>query len=91
MGEKTALNENCPAVQTHLTMMQGVIGRMAENSRSCKVWCVTLVAAVLVFGGPDWRSAARADSLGPDAALPVPGHLLPCIGAGLHQVSEYVR
>ena len=30
-------------------MMQGVIGRMAENSRSCKVWCVTLVAAVLVL------------------------------------------
>ena len=30
-------------------MMQGVINRMAENSRSCKVWCVTLVAAVLVL------------------------------------------
>ena len=30
-------------------MMQGVIARMAENSRSCKVWCVTLVAAVLVL------------------------------------------
>ncbi len=29
--------------------MQGVIARMAENSRSCKVWCVTLVAAVLVL------------------------------------------
>ncbi len=30
-------------------MMQGVIERMASNSRSCKVWCVTLVAAVLVL------------------------------------------
>lgn len=29
--------------------MQGVITRMAENSRSCKVWCVTLVAATLVL------------------------------------------
>ena len=29
--------------------MQGVINRMAENSRSCKVWCVTLVAATLVL------------------------------------------
>ena len=29
--------------------MQGVITRMAENSRSCKVWCVTLVSAVLVL------------------------------------------
>lgn len=37
------------AVRTHLEIMQGVINRMAENSRSCKVWCVTLVAAVLVL------------------------------------------
>ena len=37
------------AVQAHLTIMQGVIQRMAENSRSCKVWCVTLVAATLVL------------------------------------------
>ena len=29
--------------------MQGVITRMAENSRACKVWCVTLVSAVLVL------------------------------------------
>ena len=29
--------------------MQGVITRMAENSRSCKLWCVTLVSAVLVL------------------------------------------
>ena len=27
----------------------GVVQRMAENSRSCKVWCVTLVAATLVM------------------------------------------
>ena len=49
MVENQPLNENSSAVQTHLTMMQGVITRMAENSRSCKVWCVTLVAAVLVL------------------------------------------
>ena len=29
--------------------MHDVIQRMAENSRSCKVWCVTLVAATLVL------------------------------------------
>ena len=29
--------------------MQGVIQRMADNSRSCKVWCITIVAAVLVL------------------------------------------
>ena len=49
MAEKSALDHESPAVQKHLEIMQGVIARMAENSRSCKVWCVTLVAAVLVL------------------------------------------
>ena len=49
MAENQPLNENFTAVQTHLTIMQGVINRMAENSRSCKVWCITLVAATLVL------------------------------------------
>ena len=49
MVENQPLNENSSAVHAHLTMMQGVINRMAENSRSCKVWCVTLVAAILVL------------------------------------------
>ena len=40
---------NSSAVQAHLTILQGVIQRMAENSRSCKVWCVTLVSAILVL------------------------------------------
>ena len=37
------------AIQSHLTIIQGVIERMAENCRSCKLWCVTLVSAVLFF------------------------------------------
>ena len=49
MSEQSQLNHESPAVQKHLEIMQGVIARMAENSRSCKVWCVTLVAAVLVL------------------------------------------
>ena len=49
MVEGRPLNEESSAVQSHLTIMQGVINRMAENSRSCKVWCVTLVAATLVL------------------------------------------
>ena len=48
-------------------MMQGVINRMAENSRSCKVWCVTLVAAVLVLvartGEPQHALIALAPTL----------------------------
>ncbi len=49
MANNGELSVDSSAVQTHLTIMQGVIQRMAENSRSCKVWCVTLVAAVLVL------------------------------------------
>ena len=43
------LDPESAAVQTHLTIMQDVIRRTAENSRSCKVWCVTLVSAILVL------------------------------------------
>ncbi len=49
MPENRTLNENSAAVRTHLEIMQGVVTRMAGNSHSCKVWCVTLVAAILVL------------------------------------------
>ncbi len=43
-----SLDGTCPSIQTHLEILQGVIGRMAANSASCKTWCVTIVAAILV-------------------------------------------
>ncbi len=49
MADEPRLDHATPAVQKHLEIVQGVITRMAENSRSCKVWCVTLVAAILVL------------------------------------------
>ena len=49
MAGNSDLTLESAAVQHYLTMMQGIITRMAENSRSCKLWCVTLVAAVLVL------------------------------------------
>ncbi len=49
MASSSHGDPNSPAIHTHLTLVQGVIQRMAENSRACKVWCVTLVAAVLVL------------------------------------------
>ena len=49
MSQKPTLDANSPAIQTHIEVMQGVINRMAGNSRSCKVWSVTLVAAILVL------------------------------------------
>ena len=49
MPEPLNININSPAVQKHVEIIQGVIQRMADNSRYCKVWCVTLVSAVLVL------------------------------------------
>ena len=41
-----------PAVQGYISMLQGIINRMAGNSASCKTWTVTLVAALLtLFAG----------------------------------------
>lgn len=37
-----------PAVIMHVTMLQGIISRLANNSASCKTWCLTLVTAVLI-------------------------------------------
>ncbi len=49
MNQSASLDHDSSAVQKHVEIMQGVITCMAENSRACKVWCVTLVAAVLVL------------------------------------------
>nr|WP_313966601.1 hypothetical protein [uncultured Porphyromonas sp.] len=38
-----------PAVQGYISMLQGIINRMAGNSASCKTWTVTLVAALLAL------------------------------------------
>ena len=38
-----------PVVQGYLSMLQGIINRMAGNSASCKTWTVTLVTALLVL------------------------------------------
>ena len=49
MGSQQQIGAESSAVQTHLQIMQDAIRRMAENSRSCKVWCVTLVSATLIL------------------------------------------
>ena len=40
---------NSEAVRAHLNILQGIISRMARNSVTCKTWCVTLVAAIMVL------------------------------------------
>lgn len=43
------LSETSPSVQGHLGILQSVINRMANNSTSCKAWCITIVSAILVI------------------------------------------
>ena len=49
MAQTPDIDHDSAAVQKHLEITQGIITRMAENSRACKLWCVTLVSAVLVL------------------------------------------
>jgi hypothetical protein len=44
-----ALAVDSPAVQNYLTLLQGVVSRMAGNSANCKTWCVSIVSAILVL------------------------------------------
>lgn len=47
--EYLKIDSESASIQTHLSILQNVIQRMAANSSSCKAWCVTLVAAILVI------------------------------------------
>ena len=54
--------DNPQNVVEHLTMVQGVVTRMASNSAQMKTWAVSLVTAVFVFSGlsndPHWLIGA---------------------------------
>lgn len=41
------------SVQAQIQMYQGIIGRMANNSASCKTWAITIIAAMLVLIADD--------------------------------------
>ncbi|HEX3144964.1 MAG TPA: hypothetical protein VHQ64_13420, partial [Pyrinomonadaceae bacterium] len=40
-----------PGVTAHLNVIQGIITRLANNSASCKTWCLTLVGALVSLAG----------------------------------------
>jgi hypothetical protein len=40
-----------PAVMAHLNLLQGIISRLANNSTSCKTWCLTLIGALVSLAG----------------------------------------
>lgn len=47
-----------PSVQSYLSILQAVIGRMGTSSASCKTWCVALVSATAMIisdkGNPNY-------------------------------------
>jgi len=51
-----------PSVQSYLSILQAVIGRMGTNSTGCKTWCVALVSAITVIisdkGNPNYLWAS---------------------------------
>jgi len=49
MKESDRTDINSQAVQSHLSITQSVIQRMAMNSSSCKAWSITVVSAILVI------------------------------------------
>ena len=40
-----------PAVIAHISMLQGIINRLANNSAACKTWCLAIVSALLSLAG----------------------------------------
>lgn len=42
-------NKEKSSVQAHISMLQGIISRMANNSANSKTWAVTIIAAMLVI------------------------------------------
>lgn len=48
-ADAVKIDSESPSVQTHLSILQNVIQRMAGNSANCKTACVTLVSAILVI------------------------------------------
>jgi hypothetical protein len=47
--QRTVIDGESASIQTHLSIIQNIIQRMADNSSASKTWCVTLVSAVLVI------------------------------------------
>lgn len=53
------------SIHTHVSLLQEVIQRMASNSASCKTWCITVVAAILVLTSDSGNSEIAFVAIGP--------------------------
>jgi hypothetical protein len=58
-----------PAAIAHINLIEGIINRLANNSASCKTWCLTLVSALLSFAGSAHNAAVMMVALIPIVAL----------------------
>lgn len=57
MGSETiTYRKNKSSVQAHVTMLQGIIKRMARNSMQCKQWCIAIETVFfgIVKNNMDW-------------------------------------
>ncbi len=62
MSRNRSYTDESAAVQAHLKISQSIILRMSANSSSCKTWCITILAAILVVladkGNPNYALIA---------------------------------
>lgn len=63
------LSSDSQAITAYLGYLQAVISRMAENSRNCKTWCVTLASAIIVLAVDKGKSDAILVGLLPVISL----------------------
>lgn len=64
-GMSSPLPPDSPAVQTYLTILQGIIQRIAGNSASVKTWCAAIVAALLTLSADKGQPLLAAIALLP--------------------------
>jgi len=62
----TFLSTNSALVVSHVTVLQGIINRLATSSASCKTWCLTLVASAISLAG-----ATRTPAIVTAALVPI--------------------
>ena len=67
MAESKGFGPESDAVRTHLEIMQGVVSRMGDNSRTCKIGAITLVAAVLFLSARSDEANVALVALAPAA------------------------
>lgn len=54
-----------PAVIAHINLLQGIINRLANNSSSCKTWCLALTGAFMSLAGATHNAGIAVFALVP--------------------------